>query len=207
LVREKIEGWLRQSGVSPEREAALAGLAAFAGLYFAVVVTIHQIGMLWRYALIWGVNFAPRVTVPVLTAFAVFAVIVWRLRLKVLRIKGQGARVRELEGELVAAKEYQETLKTTVMEAVFAFEQANARAEKAEEQAEEARARALAAEMNARRAGAGKGGGGDEKFAAAKRAFARLYHPDNIRAEGLDKLIRAEIFKEYWRELEAIDKR
>ena len=47
---------------------------------------------------------------------------------------------------------------------------------------------------------------GDGKFRAAKRAFARLYHPDNVNTEGFDKVIRVEIFKEYWRELEAIEK-
>lgn len=46
----------------------------------------------------------------------------------------------------------------------------------------------------------------DTKFKAAKVAFARLYHPDNIRVDGIDKIVRTEIFKEFWRELEAIEK-
>jgi FtsZ-binding cell division protein ZapB len=45
----------------------------------------------------------------------------------------------------------------------------------------------------------------DEKFVAAKRAFARLFHPNKGGHEGLEKLVRAEIFKSFWPILEGID--
>lgn len=46
----------------------------------------------------------------------------------------------------------------------------------------------------------------DQKFRGAKRAFARLYHPNGSTAEGLEKVVRAEFFKEFWRELERIER-
>ncbi len=46
----------------------------------------------------------------------------------------------------------------------------------------------------------------DHKFRQAKRLFARLYHPDHAKGDGLERLIRAEFFKEFWQELERIDR-
>jgi chromosome segregation ATPase len=43
------------------------------------------------------------------------------------------------------------------------------------------------------------------KFATAKREFAKLYHPNNSRFSGIEKLVRAELFKEFWQVLERID--
>ena len=43
------------------------------------------------------------------------------------------------------------------------------------------------------------------KFADAKLAFARLYHPDQVRAGGIEQVLRGEIFKEYWGVLEKIE--
>ena len=39
-----------------------------------------------------------------------------------------------------------------------------------------------------------------------KQAFARLYHPDRVQAHGIERHIRAEIFKEFWSELERIER-
>ena len=49
-------------------------------------------------------------------------------------------------------------------------------------------------------------GESDHRFARAKRAFAQLYHPDLIEAGGLERLVRTEIFKEFWTILEEIDR-
>ena len=39
-----------------------------------------------------------------------------------------------------------------------------------------------------------------------KQAFARLHHPDRVKADGIERLIRTEIFKEFWSELERIER-
>ena len=44
------------------------------------------------------------------------------------------------------------------------------------------------------------------KFRAAKLAFARLYHPDRGGSSEIDRLIRSQVFKEFWAELERIEK-
>lgn len=48
--------------------------------------------------------------------------------------------------------------------------------------------------------------GGDDRFQQARRRFAQMYHPDNNAGDGIEKLIRAEIFKEFWKELEDIER-
>lgn len=46
----------------------------------------------------------------------------------------------------------------------------------------------------------------DEKFDRAKRAFAKFYHPNALAGRSqLDVMIRSEIFKEFWTELERIE--
>lgn len=56
--------------------------------------------------------------------------------------------------------------------------------------------------------GAGKDGNSvDGRFRQAKTAFARLYHPDRIAGDGPEKRIRTEVFKEFWDELERIERR
>jgi hypothetical protein len=49
--------------------------------------------------------------------------------------------------------------------------------------------------------------GQDMKFRQAKNAFARLYHPDQVTGDDREKRIRIDIFKEFWDELERIDRR
>ena len=55
----------------------------------------------------------------------------------------------------------------------------------------------------------GQKGGGDgnanAKIKTAKIAFAKLCHPNNQRSSGSDATIRAEIFKEFWEQLERIE--
>ena len=47
----------------------------------------------------------------------------------------------------------------------------------------------------------------DAKFRQAKNAFARLYHPDQVTGDDREKRIRTDLFKEFWDELERIDRR
>jgi hypothetical protein len=49
--------------------------------------------------------------------------------------------------------------------------------------------------------------GPDLKFKQARTAFARLYHPDRHHGDADEKRLRAELFKEFWEELERIDRR
>jgi hypothetical protein len=83
-------------------------------------------------------------------------------------------------------------------------------------QAAEARLRAAAAEaklskMKQKAGGppprdeAPAGKGGDKKFTRVKRAFSKMYHPDRIQADGFEKMIRTEFYKEFYQVLEAID--
>jgi hypothetical protein len=56
--------------------------------------------------------------------------------------------------------------------------------------------------------GAGNDGSpADGRFRQAKNAFARLYHPDRLTGDGPEKRIRTEVFKEFWNELERIERR
>ncbi len=45
----------------------------------------------------------------------------------------------------------------------------------------------------------------DAKFSMVKRAFARKYHPNNMQSDGIDKLVREEIFREFWEEIRKIE--
>lgn len=49
-------------------------------------------------------------------------------------------------------------------------------------------------------------GGRNVPFREAKAAFARLCHPDQAGGDTRERDIRAEIFKEYWEELERIER-
>ena len=51
------------------------------------------------------------------------------------------------------------------------------------------------------------GNGADHKFKQARTAFARLYHPDRLHGDADEQRLRAELFKEFWEELERIDRR
>jgi chromosome segregation ATPase len=46
----------------------------------------------------------------------------------------------------------------------------------------------------------------DHKFEDAKRAFAKIYHPNaSVSRSPLETMVRGEIFKEFWGQLERID--
>lgn len=57
--------------------------------------------------------------------------------------------------------------------------------------------------------GSGKhyAGAPDAKFKQARTAFARMYHPDCVQGDADERRIRAELFKEFWEELDRIDRR
>jgi hypothetical protein len=54
-----------------------------------------------------------------------------------------------------------------------------------------------------------KGGGGENvsevKYASLKRYLAKRFHPDCAPGQGIEKLVRNEIFKEIWNEIDRLD--
>jgi hypothetical protein len=70
----------------------------------------------------------------------------------------------------------------------------------------EAEAKRLASELSGLRSGSEQPrSGSDEKFKAAKRAFARVFHPNNAVDDGPGKSVRTEMFKRFWPILEDIE--
>ncbi|NKB55827.1 MAG: hypothetical protein GKS00_05775 [Alphaproteobacteria bacterium] len=59
--------------------------------------------------------------------------------------------------------------------------------------------------IKAGRTGTNGNGNTDAKFRRAKSAFARLFHPDVVGGDAAEREIRAEMFKQYWDELERIE--
>lgn len=45
-----------------------------------------------------------------------------------------------------------------------------------------------------------------DRYAVLKRFLARKFHPDHTQSEGFERLMRAEIFKEIWTEIDRIEK-
>lgn len=43
------------------------------------------------------------------------------------------------------------------------------------------------------------------KFTAVKRAFARYYHPNNDHGSAFESGVRAQVFNEFWPEIERIE--
>jgi hypothetical protein len=94
--------------------------------------------------------------------------------------------------------------------------EAENRSRAAEAEAAEAKARAAEAERRARewRKPASAGGdqkansaGEDKRFTHAKNVFASLYHPDhNMQKDDFVRIIRNEIWKEFWPVLERIER-
>ena len=91
------------------------------------------------------------------------------------------SRVRELEVEA-------ERLRRRGKEAVF--------------QRDKAEARAIAAEAKIADVSPGR----DRRFDELRRVLARELHPDHAEADGIEKLVRAEIFKTLWPQIERIGK-
>lgn len=111
------------------------------------------------------------------------------------------ARLREAEDAVIRAqqriRELEEVIEHNNRDAAERLRRTERRAHEAE----------LKLKEQADHAAAGHDGrANDHKFRQAKRLFARLYHPDNAKGEGLERLIRIEFFKEFWQELERIDR-
>jgi len=45
----------------------------------------------------------------------------------------------------------------------------------------------------------------DNKFKQVKKMFSKMYHPDSITGDRFEKLIKQEIFKEFWQAIESIE--
>ena len=52
----------------------------------------------------------------------------------------------------------------------------------------------------------GRASANNNKFKRVKISFSKMYHPDNIPGNEFEKLIKQEIFKEFWQVIENIDK-
>src|SRR5262249_4331512 len=53
-----------------------------------------------------------------------------------------------------------------------------------------------------------QGGGenvSDFRYASLKRYLAKRFHPDHAPGQGIEKLVRNEIFKEIWNEIDRLD--
>lgn len=46
----------------------------------------------------------------------------------------------------------------------------------------------------------------DGTLRSVKLAFAKRFHPDHVRAEGLERQIRAEVFSDFWQVLERLER-
>ena len=46
---------------------------------------------------------------------------------------------------------------------------------------------------------------GDVRYASLKRYLAKRFHPDFAPGEGIEKVVRNEIFKEVWNEIDRLD--
>lgn len=47
---------------------------------------------------------------------------------------------------------------------------------------------------------------GGEKYRALKKFIAREFHPDHVRADGIERLVRTEVFKTIWAHIEEIER-
>ena len=80
-----------------------------------------------------------------------------------------------------------------------------------EQQRESWKVRALMAEAQLLEATAKAGGEirpqnvSDVRYASLKRYLAKRFHPDYAPGEGIEKIVRNEIFKEIWNEIERLD--
>jgi hypothetical protein len=78
------------------------------------------------------------------------------------------------------------------------------------DQREEWKRRALLAEGKLAEA-VGEGNSEDRdsanRYAALKRYLAKQYHPDHAPGQGIERIVRAEIFKEIWSEIDRLDDR
>jgi hypothetical protein len=190
-------------------QAVAVGVGVFAVLYLAEGMRLFA-GHGWWYVLVWvwvtwGISWRLVFNVGAFAAVAVYAA---RLKLETLQEFDTGPAVARMEVEIAR---WQEQAESARRDAQLCREELRG----ARKAAKDAEIRAVAAEFSeqmgrameeaARGKGGASSGGRDEKFTATKNAFARMFHPDNVKSSDLEKVIRAEIFKEFWREIEIIE--
>lgn len=49
-------------------------------------------------------------------------------------------------------------------------------------------------------------GDGGDRYRALKRFIAREFHPDQVRADGIERLVRTEVFKTLWAHIEELER-
>ena len=104
--------------------------------------------------------------------------------------KASGSAV---EAELAAAKQTINRLRNAGKRAVAQSDQWEARAKELEGQLTNRRPKNAEDD--------------NHKFAQTKRIFAKLYHPNAlVGLSPLEKMVRGELFKEFWKELERIER-
>ncbi|MGF1626386.1 MAG: hypothetical protein ACFCVH_16010 [Alphaproteobacteria bacterium] len=89
------------------------------------------------------------------------------------------------------------------------IDELRARVVRAEERARRAEERAAMLKIEVERlrgTAAAPAGAGADRFAAVKRAFARLYHPDQRSGSRIEAVVRTEVFNEFWPEIEQIER-
>ncbi|MGG5808081.1 hypothetical protein [Falsiroseomonas sp. CW058] len=69
-----------------------------------------------------------------------------------------------------------------------------------------ARLEARVAELEGELRAAQSPTGAEPRFREVKAAFARLYHPDRLGGSGPARRLREEVFKEFWSEIERIER-
>jgi hypothetical protein len=91
------------------------------------------------------------------------------------------------------------------------IERLRARSSTIEQQRESWKVRALMAEAELLEATAKTSDHGDDqkvsdlRYASLKRYLAKRFHPDYAPGQGIEKIVRNEIFKEIWNEIERLD--
>ena len=90
------------------------------------------------------------------------------------------------------------------------IERLRVRSSTSDQQAESWKVRALMAEARLLEATAKTSNNGgsevsDLRYASLKRYLAKRFHPDYAPGQGIEKIVRNEIFKEIWNEIERLD--
>ena len=101
-------------------------------------------------------------------------------------------------GDLDAARQVISRLETQIT-------QLKATRKEVVDQREHWRGRAMRAEAVLKKIDVGSSDGSDARYPALRRFLAKRFHPDHAPGEGIEKIIRGEIFKEIWGEIGRID--
>jgi hypothetical protein len=161
---------------------------------------ILKMNTYWQ-TLTWPFHLHQTISLKMLAPMAGVSLYVYWIR---QRSPAQLTELAALENQLALKdQEYQKALHR-VRTAENNLAAAEQRARQAEDRAHEAEIKAAGA--RAQTGGKANATGVDNRFEQVKRAFARKYHPDRVRVDGFDKTIRTEIFKEFWHEIERIEK-